>query len=194
MDTNQEVRRRRLARLTAGVGGGLRAVAAQAHLGWESLDQVLKKTELPVKKDGTRSARSLGDAAARQIEAAFALPEGWLDWPFDAVDYSFYSALSDLDKGAAQAHMESVIRSKQKHLLAETLTTVIELEDYDISRKSPPGKPKPVSAVTPQATTPKPKRVASKLISLGTAPDKDGGTNDSNKDRRFQKQRNSGDA
>lgn len=111
MDTNDEVRRRRLARLCRETEGGLIAVASKAGLSPAHLDQIMKKVLLPPKEDGTRSARSLGDQTARQIEAAHGLTVGWLDWPFDAINYEGYSALSDLDKGAVQARMMAAIES-----------------------------------------------------------------------------------
>jgi hypothetical protein len=109
MDTNDEVRRRRLERLCKETLGGLVTVAQNAGQSWAALDQILKRVELPPKKDGTRSAKALGDAAARSIESAHGLPEGWLDWPLDAVDYSKYAKLSDIDKGAVQARMMDAI-------------------------------------------------------------------------------------
>lgn len=111
MDTNDEVRRRRLERLCKDEKCSLVEIAGKAGLSWASLDQIQKRVLLPAKDDGSRSARSLGDIAARKIEAAYELPAGWLDWPFEAVDYASYVALSDIDKGAAQARMMAAIES-----------------------------------------------------------------------------------
>jgi len=112
MDTNDEVRRRRLVRLCEDQKCGLVEIAGRAGLSWASLDQIQKRVLLPAKKGGTRSERSLGDLAARKIETAYELPAGWLDWPFEAVDYASYAALSDIDKGAVQARMMAAIEDR----------------------------------------------------------------------------------
>lgn len=77
METNSERRRRKLADLCA--ERGIVKVAERAGLNWQSLDQIIKKTLLPPKKDGTRSVKNLGDDAARKIEQAESLGEGWFD-------------------------------------------------------------------------------------------------------------------
>ena len=81
METATERRLRKLQELAA-VSGGIHAIAAAAGVSAASLDQIIKGTRLPKKADGTRSARSLGDAAARAIEDAYKLGRGW----FDAAD------------------------------------------------------------------------------------------------------------
>ena len=140
MDTNDEVRRRRLRRLCADKPGGIKDVAAAAAVGWESLDQILKKVLLPTKSDGTRRAKAMGDDLARKIEAAHDLPEGWLDWPLDAVDYALYLGLSEVDKGAVQTRMMAAIEATHNHLQGKTLVllenkfaqTVVSVTDKDI--------------------------------------------------------------
>jgi hypothetical protein len=77
METNSERRRRKLTDLCA--QRGITKVAENAGLNWASLDQIIKKTLLPPKKDGTRSIKNLGDDAARKIERAEGLGEGWFD-------------------------------------------------------------------------------------------------------------------
>jgi hypothetical protein len=115
MDTNDEVRRRRLARLCRETEGGLIAVASNAGLSFASLDQIMKKVLLPEKKgDKTRSARSLGDKAARTIEAANGLAPGWLDWPLETVDYESYVLLTEMDRGVAQTRMMAAIEDRLK--------------------------------------------------------------------------------
>lgn len=79
METNADRRRRKLAAL--GEARGLRALAARAGLNWQTLDQIIKGTLLPPKQDGSRSARKLGDDAARKIEEAEKLGHGWFDIP-----------------------------------------------------------------------------------------------------------------
>lgn len=84
METNAERRTRKLAALCA--IKGVKEVAEKAGLNPESLSQILKGVKLPPKKDGTRSARSLGDPAARKIEDAEQLGRGWFDLPDPEVD------------------------------------------------------------------------------------------------------------
>jgi hypothetical protein len=114
MDTNDEVRRRRLERLCRETPGGLTGVAALADVSRASLDQILKRVLLPAREGGVRSPRSLGDLAARKIESALDLAPGWLDWPFDAVDFASYTILTDLDRGAVQARMMAAIEDRLK--------------------------------------------------------------------------------
>jgi hypothetical protein len=138
METNDERRKRRLA-LLCERSGGVRAVADKAGLGWEALDQVLKGTLLPPKSDGTRSPRSLGEPAARAIEEAFDLGTGWLDWPFDAVDFKRYAALSPTQKGVVQARMSDAIAEVEGQSLAagyKKLVTKPRVKRSHVARKS----------------------------------------------------------
>lgn len=59
--------------------GGLVYVADRAELSSNTLDQVVKGVLLPARRDGTRSPRTLGDQAARRIEQALGLGNGWFD-------------------------------------------------------------------------------------------------------------------
>lgn len=59
--------------------GGLKTLAADCGLSYAALDQVIKGVLLPEKGDGTRREKSLGDDAARAIEAAYKLGRGWMD-------------------------------------------------------------------------------------------------------------------
>lgn len=77
METASERRKRKLIELCG--KHGLRTVADRAGVNQFALEQVMKGVLLPAKKDGTRSPRNLGDAAARAIERAFDKPEGWFD-------------------------------------------------------------------------------------------------------------------
>jgi hypothetical protein len=108
METSDERRKRRLARLCEQYGG-VREVAELSGVAWATLDQILKGTLLPAKGDGTRSPRALGDANARAIEDALLLGRGWFDWPFDSVDFRAYAALSEVEKGYVQARMVAAI-------------------------------------------------------------------------------------
>jgi SOS-response transcriptional repressor LexA len=58
---------------------GLKAVAEAAGLNWQYIDQAIKKTLLPAKKDGTRGRRKMSDEAFEKIEDAFNLGRGWFD-------------------------------------------------------------------------------------------------------------------
>lgn len=115
MESKDQRRKRRLKQL-AEQKGGVRAVAAAADLGWQALDQVLKGTLLPEKKDKTaaRSPRSLGDASAEAIEDAFDLGRGWFDWPFDLVDHRRYWALDEKERGSVEGAMIREIERLEK--------------------------------------------------------------------------------
>lgn len=78
METKGERRLRKLQDLCAKYGGHA-AVAEFAGLNDQALDQILKGVLLPAKADGSRSAKALGDAAARAIEDAYKLGRGWFD-------------------------------------------------------------------------------------------------------------------
>jgi hypothetical protein len=108
METNDEIRKRRLEAVCK-TNGGVKAVADLAGLKWEGLDQILKGTLLPLKADGTRAPRGVGDPAARAIEDAFELGRGWFDWPLDAVDYIKYWVLSPEQRGYVQIKMQQFI-------------------------------------------------------------------------------------
>jgi len=77
METSTERRRRKLTELC--VERGMDKVAERAGLNPIYLDQIIKGVLLPLKKDGSRSMRSLGDDAAQKIEAAEELGRGWFD-------------------------------------------------------------------------------------------------------------------
>lgn len=77
METSIDRRLRKLGELCAAYG--LKDVAKRALVSPAALDQILKRTPLPERKDGTRGVRSLGDASARLIEQGFGLEAGWFD-------------------------------------------------------------------------------------------------------------------
>lgn len=77
METNAERRRKKLEDFCN--ERGLKAVAAAADLNWQYIDQAIKKTLLPAKKDGTRGHRKMSDEAFEKIEDAFNLGRGWFD-------------------------------------------------------------------------------------------------------------------
>lgn len=77
METNAERRRKKLE--TFCNERGLKAVADAAGLNWQYIDQAIKKTLLPAKKDGTRGYRKMSDEAFEKIEDAFELGRGWFD-------------------------------------------------------------------------------------------------------------------
>lgn len=123
MDTNAEIRRRRLAELCA-AQGGVRAVAAATKLNWQALDQILKKVLLPAKADGSRTPKSLGDDAARTIEEVYDLGRGALDWPFDHVEFKLWASLDDIQRAAVQGRLDAAIReivAKKKPKVLESL-------------------------------------------------------------------------
>lgn len=86
METAAERRRRKLTELCDKHGRA--AIAAAAGMSSVYLEQIIKGVLLPAKADGTRTPRSLGDKAARGIEAAFQLGEGWFDQPDEGMPLS----------------------------------------------------------------------------------------------------------
>lgn len=101
---------RRLRKLTwlCNEHGGAETVAAESGVSEEYLGQILKGVLLPAKADGSRSARILGDAAARKIEAAYRLGNGWFDsdegrpaLPDDLQELA--DAIADFDKPTERA-------------------------------------------------------------------------------------------
>lgn len=77
METKDARRRRKLGLLVD--QHGLEAVAVAAQKNPQYLRQVLQGVLLPIKRDGTRSPRALGDTAAEAIEDAMHLGRGWFD-------------------------------------------------------------------------------------------------------------------
>jgi predicted component of type VI protein secretion system len=109
MDTNEEIRRRRLEKLCDD-NGGVRAVADKAGMNWQALDQIIKKVLLPTKKDGTRAARALGDDTARKLEETYSLGRGWFDWPFEHVDFKAWAALNPYQRVHVEARLNEYIQ------------------------------------------------------------------------------------
>lgn len=79
METSAERRKRRLQWLAG--KHTLIGIAAKAQVSHAALDQILKGVLLPAKSDGSRSAKSLGNQVAQQIEEVFELGRGWFDLP-----------------------------------------------------------------------------------------------------------------
>ena len=77
METNAERRRKKLETFCR--ERGLKVVAEVSGLNWQYIDQAIKKTLLPAKKDGTRGYRKMSDEAFEKIEDAFKLGRGWFD-------------------------------------------------------------------------------------------------------------------
>jgi hypothetical protein len=109
MDTNAEIRRRRLVEL-CNQEGGVRVVADKAKMNWQALDQIIKKVLLPQKADGTRSPRTLGDDTARKLEEVFDLGRGWFDWPFEHVDFRLWESLDENQRAAVQGRLDAAMR------------------------------------------------------------------------------------
>jgi hypothetical protein len=107
METASERRKRKL-ELVLKLHGGLAAVAKAATVNPAALDQIVKGTLLPPKKDGSQNPRSLGDANAHAIEDAFGLGRGW----FDAPDETAPSKVSAV--GAIQDDEEDLILAFRK--------------------------------------------------------------------------------
>ena len=132
METNAERRRRKLKALGLS-RGGLVAVAERAGLSPESLEQVVKGTLLPPKKgSGERTPRSLGDSAARAIEAAHDLERGWFDNDSETEDMTAAELLllgyfRMLDPQLQAAVVETVRETAEKRAaLQEALASALK--------------------------------------------------------------------
>lgn len=79
METKDTRRKRKLELLIGATAGGIDAIAVATQLHPQYIKQIIKGSLLPPKRDGTRSARALGDAAAECIEDAYGLGRGWFD-------------------------------------------------------------------------------------------------------------------
>jgi hypothetical protein len=160
METNDERRKRRLAWLCE-EHGGVHTVAEKAGVSWATLDQILKGALLPVRADGKRMPRSLGDENARAIEEAFGLGRGWFDWPFDAVDYTQYAALSPLEQGVVQGAMNQAIKDiaerKAKAVLRGLGVKKESAPDHEVEAKMPATKTKPAQSFDERLKTFRPK-------------------------------------
>lgn len=114
--TNEEVRRRRLAQLIGLVDGGLDGISAKAKVSARNLDHFLKRRkQSTVRADGSQPVVGLGDKVARQIEEAFSLGAGWLDWPFEGVDFAAYNALDGVQRAIVQGRMIAALEEAAKH-------------------------------------------------------------------------------
>ncbi len=127
METAGDRRRRKLALLCDMHGRD--TVAELSGTNTFALEQVLKRVLLPPKKDGTRSPRHLGDKAARAIEYAFRLGEGWFDAPDDVEAFSPEA----LTLARAYEKMTPSERSRLGHLLAAALVD-IDLKPTDLGK------------------------------------------------------------
>ncbi|HCY17159.1 MAG TPA: hypothetical protein DHV21_14495 [Curvibacter sp.] len=138
METKDERRRRKLQLLVAGVTGGLETISVRSETSPQYLQQIIKGVLLPPKKDGTRSPRSLGDAAAEAIEDAFDLGRGWFDsdrplptveppkiaeraprpypskdWPFTEFTQEEYALLDTQQKGLVESMIVQFIKTRE---------------------------------------------------------------------------------
>jgi hypothetical protein len=144
MDTNDEIRRKRLQYLCS-QAGGLRAVAEASQTHWQYLDQVLKRRLLKPRKDGTQVAAAIGDDLARRIEASHNLGAGWLDWPFEAVPFAAWQQLGESDRGYVQAAMRQAIKERLGDVPTETVSIPAAFVPH------PRQKDEPSSVVMPNA-------------------------------------------
>jgi len=110
-DTNEEVRRRRLAQLAEEVGG-LDVVGGAAGVSAQNLDHILKRRKGARRQDGTQKPVGVGDDLARRVERAFGLRLGWMDWPFAVVPFQAWARLKDQDRGFAQAGLLRAIKER----------------------------------------------------------------------------------
>ena len=142
METNAERRRRKLVILST-QKGGLANIAARADLNPDTLEQVVKGTLLPPKKgSGERSPRSLGDSAARAIEAALDLERGWFDNDCETVDMTGPELLllgyfRMLDEPLQRLVIEQVREAAERRAaIAESLATALKTQNLTPPLKS----------------------------------------------------------
>jgi hypothetical protein len=109
MDTNDEIRLRRLEELCRVHGVKVVAAKADPELNWQTLDQIIKRVEHRAKADGTKSPRNVGTSVARAIERGLDLGEGWFDWPFDNVDFKKWKALNQMQRIYLQGRISEAI-------------------------------------------------------------------------------------
>jgi hypothetical protein len=111
--TNDEVRRRRLAQLADEVAGGLKAIAKEAGVSAANLTHILRRrAQGTARADGSKPPVVMGDKVARQIESAFHLTPGWLDWPFANVDFDTFAALGGTQRLIVQVKMNDAIKEQ----------------------------------------------------------------------------------
>lgn len=123
METAAERRRRKLALLCEQRGRAV--VAEKSGLSSVALEQIIKGVLLPAKADGTRSPRSLGDRAARAIEAAFSLGEGW----FDAADAAPVVSDAAMLVALAYDRMTPAEKMRLDRLMAAAMDVPLERQD-----------------------------------------------------------------
>lgn len=136
METKDARRTRKLGLLIDATAGGLDAIAIKAEVHPQYLKQIVKGVLLPPKRDGTRSPRALGDAAAEKIEDAYELGRGWFDsnralpnasgvqeieppyplnaWPMASVTRDQYVSLSDKSKIAIESMILNFLTLESK--------------------------------------------------------------------------------
>jgi hypothetical protein len=95
METKGDRRRRKLIELADTVDGGLPAIADRANCSVASLQQLIDVTLMPIKKDGTRSRKLMGDLTAERIEDALNYPRGWFDTDAPTKDQAPVNELHD---------------------------------------------------------------------------------------------------
>ena len=124
METINERRLKKLLAL-AESKGGLSRVAEKAGLNPATLQQIAKGTLLPAKSDGTRSKRSLGDAAVAKLEDAWELGRGWFD---DAHFYVQGSFATKTTVAPQQTDLDVALSTIREALAATDKTTRLALE------------------------------------------------------------------
>lgn len=131
METRSERRRRKLSELCDAFG--LKTIAEDAELSPLYLSQIIKGVKLPPKADGTRSARALGDTAARAIETKRGLGIGWFDndkddIPMSPSELKLLGAFRDLPPNLQELLLETAVASVERHRSnAENMQRTLQL-------------------------------------------------------------------
>lgn len=131
--TNAEVRRRRLVQLASHVGG-LDVIATGAKVSAQNLDHIVKKRRQSKERaDGTKPIIDMGDQLARKIEEAFSLTPGWLDWPFEHVDFDAFAKMNREQMAMVQQRLSDAIREQ-----VTGKTPQMEIPEASVVGSAPP--------------------------------------------------------
>jgi len=132
MDTNDEVRRRRLKLLAESVG--LAEIEKKTGRSAAYLTHIIQRHKGAKKQDGSQSVVNLGDPAARDIETGLELPAGWLDWPLDAVSFKAWARLDKEGRAYVQGKMVGALEDRLGRLPQDFINTSAPQMDESASQ------------------------------------------------------------
>lgn len=136
--TANEIRRRRLKQLAADTDGGLAAIAAVADVSARNLDHIVKERKQGTKREKVETPNAaMGEKLARGIEKGMGLPPGWLDWPFEHVDFGEWIALDAYQQAAVQGQLNAAIKEAKSKRIAPAVARSA-VPDATVERHLPP--------------------------------------------------------